>query len=49
MSREVHHQFLGTISEEAFNFGRLVNLDVPEQDLILEVPNLELLTRMGNE
>lgn len=49
MFREMHNQFLTTISEEAFNFRCLINLDVPEQNFILEVPYLKLLTRMCNE
>lgn len=40
---EVDHQLLQAIRIETLNFGRLIDLDVPDQVLVLQIPDLEFL------
>lgn len=49
MLGEVDHQFLCTVGEEPLDFRSLIDLNVPEQHLILHIPNLKLFSRMCNQ
>lgn len=45
---EVDYSFFGTIGIKSLNFRCLINLNIPNQILILQIPNLKLLRSMHN-
>ena len=49
MLREMHYQFFVAVGEKALNFRRLIDLYIPQQHLILEVPYLKLLSGVCDE